>query len=96
MLIACVASDGRMTPPRWQRKAPQSVGACFELIERDMLKGPWVMGEAYTICDPYLFTLAGWLEGDGVDLTGLPRVIYHWHRMSARPVVQRATAAELA
>ena len=22
-----------------QRKVPQSVGACFELIERDMLKG---------------------------------------------------------
>ena len=52
-----------------QRKVRQSVGACFELIERDMLKGPWGMGEAYTICDPYLFTLAGWLEGDGVDLT---------------------------
>jgi glutathione S-transferase len=31
---------------------PQSVGARFELIERDMLNGPWVMGEAYTICDP--------------------------------------------
>jgi glutathione S-transferase len=26
-----------------QRKVPQSVGVCFELIERDMLKGPWVM-----------------------------------------------------
>ena len=50
-----------------QRKVPQSVGACFELIERDMLKGPWVMGERYTICDPYLFTLAQWLEVDGVD-----------------------------
>jgi len=32
-----------------QRKVPQSVGACFELIERDMLKGPWVMGEAYDL-----------------------------------------------
>ena len=40
---------------------PQTVGECFELIEREMLAGPWVMGEAYTICDPYLFTLAhGW------------------------------------
>ena len=35
-----------------QRKVPESVGACFDLIERDMLKGPWVMGERYTICDP--------------------------------------------
>lgn len=34
----------------------------FDLIERDMLKGPLVMGEAYTICDPYLFTLAQWLD----------------------------------
>ena len=33
-----------------------------------MLKGPWVMGEQYTICDPYLFTIAGWLEGDSVDI----------------------------
>jgi len=101
-----VAHAHRMRGQRWaddpaaiaemQRKVPQSVGACFELIERDMLKGPWVMGETYTICDPYLFTLAGWLEGDGVDLTRLPRVIAHRRRMSERPAVQRAVAAELA
>ena len=78
-----------------QRKVPQSVGACFELIEHEMLKGPWVMGEAYTICDPYLFTLAGWLEGDGVDLTPLPRVIAHRRRVSERPAVQKAIAEEL-
>jgi hypothetical protein len=35
-----------------QRKVPLSAFACFGLIEHDMLKGPWVMGEAYTICDP--------------------------------------------
>ena len=41
-----------------KRKVPETMGACFALIERDMLKGPWVMGEQYTICDPYLFTIA--------------------------------------
>src|SRR3979490_1934553 len=30
-----------------KRKVPQTVGASFALIERDMLKGPWVMGETY-------------------------------------------------
>ncbi len=45
-----------------QRNVPQSVGAGYDLIEGDMLQGPWVMGEACTICDPYLFTLAQWLE----------------------------------
>jgi glutathione S-transferase len=101
-----VAHAHRMRGQRWaddpaaiaemQRKVPQSVAAAFALIEHDMLKGPWVMGEAYTICDPYLFTLAGWLEGDGVDLTPLPRVIAHRRRMSERPAVQKAIAVEIA
>ena len=49
-----------------RKKAPQSIGECFELIEREMLAGPWVMGERYTIAI-LLFTLARWLEDDGVD-----------------------------
>jgi glutathione S-transferase len=98
----------RMRGPRWvdandkaaiaamQRKVPESVGACFELIERDMLKGPWVMGERYTICDPYLFTLAQWLEADGVDPACIPRVMDHRGRMSERAAVKNAIAQELA
>jgi len=78
-----------------KRKVPETVGACFALIERDMLRGPWVMGEAYTICDPYLFTLAQWLEGDGVDLSALPKVMDHRKRMAARPAVRKAMADEL-
>ena len=77
-----------------KRKVPQTVGACFALIERDMLKGPWVMGEQYTVCDPYLFTLAGWLGGDSVDLSTLPKVMAHRQRMSERPAVQKVLAEE--
>jgi glutathione S-transferase len=77
-----------------KRKVPQTVGASFALIERGMLKGPWVMGETYTICDPYLFTLAGWLEGDSVDISTLPKVVDHRKRMADRPAVQKALAEE--
>jgi glutathione S-transferase len=77
-----------------KRKVPQTVGACFALIERDMLRGPWVMGEPYTICDPYLYTIARWLEGDGVDLAALPKVADHRKRMSERPAVQKVLAEE--
>jgi glutathione S-transferase len=75
-----------------RKKAPQSVGECFELIEREILAGPWVMGERYTICDPYLFTLARWLEDDGVDPALFPKVRDHRQRMSDRPAVQAALA----
>jgi glutathione S-transferase len=44
-----------------QRKVPRSVGACYDMIETHMRRGPWVMRDAYTIADPYLFALAsGW------------------------------------
>lgn len=77
-----------------KKKVPQSVGEAFALIEHGMLRGPWVMGDTYSICDMYLFTLAQWLEGDGVDLTKLPRVLDHRARMAARPVVQKIVAEE--
>ena len=101
-----IAHAHRMRGYRWateessfadmKRKVPESVGASFALIERGMLRGPWVMGEQYTICDPYLFTLAQWLEGDGVDLATLPKVMDHRNRMSERPAVRAALAEEQA
>jgi glutathione S-transferase len=73
---------------------PKTVAACFELIESEMFKGPWVMGDAFTICDPYLFTIAQWLESDSIDPKRFPKVYDHRHRMSERPAVQRAIARE--
>lgn len=103
-----IAHAHRMRGHRWvdpddaaaitamQRKVPQSVGECFALIERDLLRGPWVMGERYTICDPYLFTLAQWLEKDGVDPARIPNVIDHRRRMAERAATRKAIADELA
>jgi len=99
-----VAHAHKMRGARWatddasfadmKRMIPKTVGASFALIERDMLRGPWVMGDTYTICDPYLFTLAQWLEGDSVDLAILPKVIDHRNRMSERPAVKKVLAEE--
>jgi len=101
-----VAHAHRMRGTRWaddasaiaamQRKVPDSVAACYRLIEDRMLRGPWVMGESYTVCDPYLFTIAQWLEGDGVDPAKFPKVIAHRQRMSERAAVKKAIAEELA
>src|SRR5262249_14925925 len=56
-----------------KRKAPQNAAECFGLIESQMFKGPWAMGEAYTVADPYVFTLARWLERDGIDIARFPK-----------------------
>jgi glutathione S-transferase len=79
-----------------QKKVPQSVAQCFDLIEREMFAGPWVMGTSYTICDPYLFTLARWMEADGVESSRFSKVHDHLRRMSERPAVKRVLAQETA
>jgi glutathione S-transferase len=70
-------------------KVPSNMSECFDLIENSLFSGPWVMGEAYSIADPYLFTLTGWLEGDGVDPQRFPEVYAHSRRMAERPAVKK-------
>ncbi len=74
-------------------KVPQTVGECFDLIDRSMIKGPWVLGDKYSICDPYLFTVTRWLGGDGVDRNNFPNVNKHFREMSDRAAVKKVMAA---
>jgi len=99
-----VAHAHRMRGYRWaddpaaiaamQKKVPASVSECFGLIEHEMLEGPFVMGKGYTICDPYLFTLSQWLDGDGIDIARFPKVHAHRRLMAERPQVKKALEEE--
>lgn len=73
-------------------KVPENMANSLSLIERLMFAGPFVMGETYTIADPYLFTIAGWLEADGVDPAQFPKVYDHRIRMAERPAVAKVLA----
>jgi glutathione S-transferase len=99
-----IAHAHRMRGYRWatedssfadmQRMVPKSMSACYAMIENNMLRGPWVMGEHYTICDPYLFTLVQWMEGDSVNRGDFPRIGDHYARMAERDSVRAALAIE--
>jgi glutathione S-transferase len=98
-----VAHAHRMRGPRWsddpaaweamKRYVPTSVGACWEYVEAHGLAGPYVMGEQYTVADPYLFTVARWMESDSIDPARFPKVATHRAMMADRPAVQKALAA---
>ena len=79
-----------------KRKTTANMGDCFRLIERDLFRGPWAMGESYSVIDPYLFTIAGWLASDEVDIAEFPAIADHFRRMNERASVQRTLAAEAA
>ena len=95
-----VAHAHRLRGTRWvsdqaaleamQKKVPEVMTQAVTLVEDALLQGPWVVGDTYTICDPYLFTISRWLEDDGVDTGKLPRILEHRRSMMARAATQRA------
>lgn len=101
-----VAHAHRMRGHRWaddpqaiaamQRKAPEAVGASYAYVEDHVFVGPFVMGAQYTVADPYLFTLAQWMEADGVDPRKTPRIAAHREMMHSRESVKKALNAESA
>lgn len=83
-------------PAAWEAmkaKLPETMTACFRLIEDEMLQGPWVLGARYSVCDPYLYTVASWLKSDNVDIEDFPKTADHSRRMAARPAVKAVQAA---
>ncbi|MFC3231012.1 glutathione S-transferase family protein [Marinibaculum pumilum] len=83
-------------PAAWEAmkaKLPDNMTQCFRLIEDEMLQGPWVLGERYSVCDPYLHTVANWLKVDGVDIADFPKTADHFRRVAERPATQAALAA---
>jgi glutathione S-transferase len=97
-----VAHAHRMRGKRWvddadaivkmQEKVAQNVTECFDLIERDLFGSPWVLGERYSVSDPYLFTISRWLESDGVDPSRFPKVLAHRERMAELPAAKKVLA----
>ena len=77
---------------KMQEKVPANMDDCFDLIERDLFRGPWVLGERYSVSDPYLFTISRWLESDGVDPSRFPKVLDHRQRMAELPAVKKVLA----
>ena len=54
----------------------------------------YLMGDAFTVPDAYLFTIAGWSKYTGIDISGLKNLGAFMARMAARPAVQEAMKAE--
>jgi glutathione S-transferase len=74
-------------------KVQPNMTDCAALIEAEYLTGPWVMGQQYTVADPYLYTITQWFDGDGVELSKFPKIVAHRKAMDGRPAVQRVLAA---
>ena len=58
------------------------------MIEDHYFAGPYVLGEQYSMCDPYLALITRWLGADGVALADFPQLQAHDALMRTRPSMQ--------
>ncbi|MEZ5923035.1 MAG: glutathione S-transferase family protein [Hyphomicrobiaceae bacterium] len=85
-------SDDPAAIATMQAKVSVNMRRCAEVIEHDYLVGPWVLGDCFTVSDPYLHLINLWMESDGVDIASFPRMAAHKAAMMKRPAVRKVTA----
>lgn len=66
----------------------------YTLLEQQLARQPWLMGERFSVADAYLFTVTNWAGHVGLDLSDFPALQDFQQRVAARPKVQAALEAE--
>lgn len=102
-MLAYLGSDvhksfGALWNPSASEEAKQAardlVGKKFDYLEGKLDGRDYLLGDAMTVADPYLFAMLGWTGMHGLDLGKWPRLSAFRKRMAQRPTVQTVLRAE--
>jgi glutathione S-transferase len=66
----------------------------YALIEQQLGRHKFLMGDQFTVADAYLFTVTNWADHLQVDLSQFPKLQAFQKAVSGRPAVQQALRAE--
>lgn len=66
----------------------------FQWTNDVLSKSPYLMGEAYSVADAYLFTVSNWATLAKLDIKDLEHVQAYRRRLSSRPAIHSAMKAE--
>jgi glutathione S-transferase len=66
----------------------------FAEIDALLAPGPWLLGDRYSLADPYPLAFLRWARRLELDVAGLRHWTAHARRMVERPAVQRTLARE--
>ncbi|MBS0322045.1 MAG: glutathione transferase GstA [Proteobacteria bacterium] len=74
-------------PAEFRAATMAKVGKRFEWIEQQLGAKPYLMGDAFSAADAYLFTLLSWHDWLHFDLAQWPGLQQYFERVKARPKV---------
>jgi len=81
-------TDDKAAQETMSAKVTETMTACARTLEENYLKGPFVLGDTYSMCDPYLFVITRWMRADGVNVDAFPKITTHFASMQQRASVQ--------
>ena len=70
------------------------IGRRLQYVENELAEKTFLMGNAFTVADCYLFTVLGWTDMLKMDLTDKPNLQGYQRRIASRPAVQKVLEAE--
>jgi glutathione S-transferase len=81
-------------PEAMKQYCRDNLGARLDYLEKAVAKKTFLMGEQYTVADPYLYVVLGWGQHVGVDIARWPQLKQLCERVAARPHTLEALKAE--
>ena len=78
----------------WRASAIAALSSKFDWLSVQLGSKPFLMGEAFSVADAYLFTVLSWAGHVGIDLSQWPVLTAYQARVGHRPKVQEALKAE--
>jgi glutathione S-transferase len=82
------------TPDAYKPIVQARLMSRFQYVDAQLEGRAYLLGDAYTVADIYLFVVSGWGQYVGVDLSGFPNLSAWRARVASRPAVTAALAAE--
>ena len=82
------------TPAEYKTVVIDRLQSRLKWVDGELAGKPYLMGERFSVADPYLFTITGWAPHVGVDISGLANLTAFRARVAARPAVQAAMKEE--
>ena len=82
------------TPDAYKATVLASVGARFDHVVQALGAKPYLMGDAFTIADAYLFTIVNWHRFLAFDIDRWPALQEFQSRVAARPSVHKVLEDE--
>lgn len=82
------------TPAEYKAIAIERLKSRLAWVDSELAGKDYLMGEAFSVADPYLFTVTNWAPKMGVDISGLVNLAAFRARVAARPATQAAMREE--